>query len=85
MTHRLEISGQGYLEELIVFLVLLLMNQFLIRQFFELKKFISTTGRQYGKISELGCEISSQNIVKCGKYSIVKFANFVYACMTCEK
>ena len=51
-----------------------------IRQTFELGKIISTAGKRI--INLLNGEVWLKNIVKCGKYSHVKFANFVHFCIT---
>ena len=39
----------------------------------------STAGKS--TLNLLNCEVWLQNIVRCGKYSPVKFANFVYFCI----
>ena len=39
---------------------------------------------KFSKLVKCGCKML-QNIVKCGKYSPVKFANFVYFCIMREK
>ena len=46
------------------------------RQTFELKIFISTAEKSIPNLAN--CEVWLQDIEKCGKYSPVKFANFVY-------
>ena len=34
-------------------------------------------------IRHQNCKIWLRNVVKLGNYSVAKFANFVYACITC--
>ena len=48
-------------------------------QTFELGIFISTAEKSI--FNFVNYEVWFQNIVKCGKYSPVKFANFVYFCI----
>jgi hypothetical protein len=31
----------------------------------------------------IDCKVWLRNVVKCGKYSLAKFANFVYFCIAC--
>ncbi len=57
--------------------VLTLMDHSSIRQTFELGKFISIAGKSI--LNLVKCEVWLRNIVKCGKYSHAKFANFVYS------
>ena len=48
-------------------------------QTLELRIFISTAGKSILNLEN--CEVWVQNVVKYGKYSPVKFANFVYFCI----
>ena len=50
-----------------------------IRQSFKLENNFSTVGKSFLSLVK---EVWLQNIVKCGKYSPVKFANFVYISIT---
>ena len=49
------------------------------RKTFELGIFISTAEKSI--LNLVNCEVWLQNIVKCGKYSPVKLASFVYFCI----
>ena len=50
------------------------------KQTFEFEKSISTAGKSI--LNFRNCQVWLQNILKCGKYNPVKFANFVYFCIT---
>ena len=52
-------------------------------QTFEFEIFISTAEKSI--LNLINCKVWLQIIVKCGKYSLVKFANFVYFCITRAK
>ena len=60
-----------------------LMDHSPIRQTFELGKSMSTVGKSI--LISYNCQVCLQNTGKCGKYSPVKFANFVYFCIAHEK
>ena len=55
-----------------------------LRQTFELAIFISTAGKSILNLVNYS-EVWLQNIVKCGKCSPVKIANFVCFCIMCGK
>ena len=54
-----------------------------IRQTLKFENNFSTFGKSFPNL--VNCEIWLYNIVKYRKYSNVKFANFVYFCITREK
>ena len=53
-----------------------------IRQTFESGKLITNHYHSWKEHRKFSKKVWLQNIVKCGKYSHVKFANFVYFCIT---